>query len=116
MLCHLSDAFSLALGDRDGGRTPRLHERTVMRWIGVSTPLPWPKGLPTAPACDQEVGGTPPTDFSGDKATLLKIIDRFLSQAETGSMVHPLFGPMSAAEWGRWGYRHIDHHLRQFGA
>jgi hypothetical protein len=29
---------------------------------------------------------------------------------------HPLFGPLTRAEWGRWGLRHADHHLRQFGA
>jgi hypothetical protein len=28
---------------------------------------------------------------------------------------HPLFGPMSRAAWLRWGYLHLDHHLRQFG-
>ena len=28
---------------------------------------------------------------------------------------HPMFGPMSAADWMRWGYLHADHHLRQFG-
>jgi hypothetical protein len=28
---------------------------------------------------------------------------------------HPIFGPMSKADWLRWGYLHMDHHLRQFG-
>ena len=30
--------------------------------------------------------------------------------------IHPLFGRMSEAAWLRWGYLHVDHHLRQFGA
>lgn len=29
--------------------------------------------------------------------------------------VHPGFGRMSQSDWLRWGYRHVDHHLRQFG-
>jgi hypothetical protein len=29
---------------------------------------------------------------------------------------HPIFGAMSAGDWLRWGYLHMDHHLRQFGA
>jgi hypothetical protein len=29
---------------------------------------------------------------------------------------HPLLGTMSNAAWLRWGYLHVDHHLRQFGA
>ena len=29
---------------------------------------------------------------------------------------HPIFGRLSRTAWLRWGYLHIDHHLRQFGA
>jgi len=29
---------------------------------------------------------------------------------------HPILGGMSDAAWLRWGYLHMDHHLRQFGA
>jgi hypothetical protein len=28
---------------------------------------------------------------------------------------HPIFGPLSVDLRGGWGYRHLDHHLRQFG-
>ena len=28
---------------------------------------------------------------------------------------HPLFDEMSERDWMRWGYLHVDHHLRQFG-
>ncbi len=28
---------------------------------------------------------------------------------------HPAFGTMTARRWGAIGYRHTDHHLRQFG-
>jgi len=27
-----------------------------------------------------------------------------------------MFGRLSDAAWLRWGYLHMDHHLRQFGA
>ena len=29
---------------------------------------------------------------------------------------HPIFGPMTLRAWMRWGYLHVDHHLRQFSA
>jgi hypothetical protein len=29
---------------------------------------------------------------------------------------HPFFGVLSPADWGRGMYKHLDHHLRQFGA
>jgi hypothetical protein len=30
--------------------------------------------------------------------------------------VHPLFGPLTHREWSALMYRHVDHHLKQFGA
>jgi hypothetical protein len=30
--------------------------------------------------------------------------------------VHRFFGRLSGAEWGVTQYKHLDHHLRQFGA
>jgi len=27
---------------------------------------------------------------------------------------HPFFGALTPDEWMIWGYRHTDHHLRQF--
>lgn len=32
------------------------------------------------------------------------------------NFVHPFFGKMTAAQIGIFTYKHIDHHLRQFGA
>ena len=32
-----------------------------------------------------------------------------------GWPAHPFFGAMSSSAWLRWGYLHMDHHLRQFG-
>ena len=29
--------------------------------------------------------------------------------------IHPLFGSMSRREWGVVTYKHVDHHLKQFG-
>ncbi len=30
--------------------------------------------------------------------------------------VHPFFGKMTLEQVGQWEYKHLDHHLRQFGA
>ncbi len=29
---------------------------------------------------------------------------------------HPFFGPLDPQQWSRGMYKHLDHHLRQFGA
>lgn len=41
---------------------------------------------------------------------------RFIVRARDGRIRHSIFGPMTSAEWLRWGHLHLDHHLRQFGA
>jgi hypothetical protein len=116
MICHLSDMFRHALGERDGPRVlgGPLH-RTVVKWWALGVPLPWPHGFPTARQFDQERQGTPPAVFDADREELFALIHRVTHPSATLG-AHPLFGPLTRAEWGRWGFRHIDHHLRQFGA
>jgi hypothetical protein len=49
-----------------------------------------------------------------DVGALIAACDRFLAaRAELARRPHFLFGRLS--EWARWGYLHMDHHLRQFG-
>lgn len=115
MLCHLSDLFDFALGERPGRVHGGRFSHSVARWYALNVPLRWPHGFPTAREFDQERDGTPPDVFDADRDRVLERIHRFTDPgAELGA--HPLFGPLSRAEWGRWGFRHTDHHLRQFGA
>lgn len=119
MICHLSDSFRGVLGERAGGPPapmPGLVRRTALKWIALYLPVPWPRGLRTRPAVDQEKGGTPPSEFALDLATLESALDRFGTQLEqVARRSHYLFGDLTETEWARWGYLHIDHHLRQFG-
>jgi len=114
MICHLSDSFRAVMGERDISSATGVMKRTVVKWVALHTPFPWPHGFKTRPEADQELGGTKPVDFDVDMAGLLTIIERF-SQSRTRSP-HPMFGDLSEWEWQRWGYLHLDHHLRQFGA
>jgi hypothetical protein len=51
-----------------------------------------------------------------DLAQLEALLERITAQAKTlDGRWHPIFGRMSDAAWLRWGYLHMDHHLRQFG-
>ena len=115
MICHLTDSFVGVLGDREIADVSTLAGRTIMRFVAVSTPIPWPKGVPTTREADQERDGTPPGDFQADVERLLRVTEDFVARLDPGTMRHPLFGRMSAGEWGRWAYRHVDHHARQFG-
>jgi hypothetical protein len=88
-----------------------------MRWTALWLPFPWPHGFPARAEWDQRIGGTAPTQFEADMAELHRIFKRFTQQPRTFEWCeHVIFGHMSDAEWRRLGYRHMDHHLRQFGA
>lgn len=115
MLCHLSDAFQTAPGDREAVESSTLIGRTVLRFIALTAPIPWPKGVQTFPEVNQEIGGTPPEAFRADLDRLLRDLDRFVERVDPSTMRHPIFGSLSSGEWGRWAYRHMDHHARQFG-
>jgi hypothetical protein len=115
MVCHLTDSFQVVLGRRRTTRTNTLAERTIIRLIALTVPVPWPKGIETVAEVDQERGGTPPEEFAADLARLRTVLREFVTSVPRQSMSHPIFGRVSIGEWGRWGYRHADHHLRQFG-
>jgi hypothetical protein len=117
MVCHLADSFRMLTGEMPVKLDTNLLKRTMVKWAALYVPLPWPAGIPTSPEIDQERGGTRPADFAADMARLEALLD--VVAAPTGSgdrQHHPMFGRMSEAAWLRWGYLHVDHHLRQFGA
>lgn len=115
MVCHLRDSYELPMGQRAAKpmQTPGIPV-VMLKWIALRAPMKWPQGIKTVPEVDQKAGGTPPMEFAADRAGLLAALDRFA--ASRGPFVaHPIFGPLTTAEWMRWGYLHADHHLRQFG-
>ena len=114
VVCHLADACRMALGEVevrpwDGGPS------SVRKLIALRLPVRWPSGLTTSPEIDQFERGTRPAAFACDLDTLLALVERLASTRTLGGRVHPVFGAMSESDWLRWGYLHLDHHLRQFG-
>jgi hypothetical protein len=116
MICHLSDAYRVALGEKPANPVKNRYNGPLMRWLALWLPLPWPHGVPTVAECDAKVGGTPTAEFERDRGELLALLDRFAAQPNlVAQHAHPFFGLMTEKEWMRWGYLHADHHLRQFG-
>lgn len=117
MVCHLADAFRMAMGEKRVSPASGVLQRTIVKWIAFYAPFRWMRGIPTVPEIDQERGGTPPAAFAADKARLQTLVE-VMTAAPPGTLdgqPHPVFGPMSESAWLRWGYLHMDHHLRQFG-
>lgn len=116
MMCHLTDSFRAVMGEKAVAPAGTVFHRTLIKWIALRVPARWPKGYRTRPEMDQEIGGTSPEDFERDRSELQRMVERFTAkQKDYETQAHPIFGKMSEKELHRWGYLHMDHHLRQFG-
>ena len=56
-------------------------------------------------------------DLGKEQERLRGLIDRFASGGPAGCTKHPhsFFGRLTPEEWAILMYKHLDHHLRQFG-
>jgi hypothetical protein len=56
--------------------------------------------------------------FAVERQRLVESLERFASSGPEGCTKHPhlFFGPLTPDEWAKVAYKHLDHHLRQFGA
>ncbi len=117
MVCHLADSLRM-LSDQKAVTLPSTPlRRTLVKWIALYAPMPWPAGIRTTPEMDQELAGTRPAEFAADLAELERLLELVTAEppARFDGRAHPALGRISGAAWLRWGYLHIDHHLRQFG-
>ncbi len=116
MLCHVNDGFLMAAGERLVEDKSNIFMRTVVKFLILNV-VPMPKSAPAAPEIDQFRNGTPPDDFERDREAVLASLERMAAMpADHRWAKHPAFGQLNRDEWGKLGYKHIDHHLKQFGA
>jgi len=113
LLPHLAAAIRMALGElRSSDTPPHPVVATLKRCLAIYV-LPWPKGRIKAPSGAFD---TPSAGWEEDRRIVESLIARF---AETPpdqlGATHPLFGRMNLRDWDVLEYRHLDHHLRQFG-
>ena len=118
MVVHLIDWARMALGTlpvrRVRGVVPSIIRLPGPRQLVVYV-LPFPRNVPTA----RELLTTPPGDLAADVATFVGLVNELAGRAANRATrwpEHPLFGPLTRKDWGVLGYRHTDHHLKQFGA
>jgi hypothetical protein len=114
MICHLADSYGIATGERQVSMADSWSSRTMIRFIALHTPLKWPQGVPTRPEVDPKRQGTQPEVFERDRDRLMRVIAAFALPREQYAP-HPIFGALKRDEWMIWGYKHPDHHFRQFG-
>ncbi|MEP7363580.1 MAG: DUF1569 domain-containing protein [Acidobacteriota bacterium] len=112
MLRHLSASFEMALGELPCASKPGPMKNWLVHWLVIDSPMPWPKGTPTAP----ELISQPTAGVEEEQQRLRAALGRVAARGPSGQYAeHPAFGKLSSAKWGRLIWRHVDHHLRQFG-
>ena len=113
-MAHCTIGMELACGDR---RPPRMF---IGRLIGRALKSkafqesePMRRNSPTIPGF--QVSDS--RDLADECAKLSRMMDRFAAAGHEGCTTHPhsFFGSLTPDEWSMWMYKHIDHHLQQFG-
>lgn len=111
MMCHLNDALAVSLGEMP---TEPLNKKAFqhfpLKHLALYV-LPFPKGFPAPPGMLTTV----PASFDADRQRLVAFIARMAAAPSADGPAHPLFGPLSNDEWNSLHWKHIDHHLKQFG-
>lgn len=73
---------------------------------------PWKHNLPTV----KEFKVVEVNEFLDEKQGLIVCVNEFQKKAlNLHWPKHPFFGNFTTEQWGKMQYKHIDHHLRQFG-
>ena len=111
MVEHVTAQLEMALGDIPVRRRKSWLGRWPVRDLIIHW-LPWPKGSPTAP----ELIRSTTADWDQVRRHFKQTFERVVQRGPEGTYTpHPLFGRLSSRSWGVLMYRHLDHHLRQFG-
>jgi hypothetical protein len=110
MVGHVTDPLRAAMGEMKVADKNSPLRLAPLRWL-VIYKMPWPKGAPTAP----EFIHAGPEDLQKNLDTLRTTLDRFCAHRNRRFQSHAAFGSLSEKDWGCLTWRHLDHHLRQFG-
>ncbi len=113
MFSHCAEILEVANG-RDLKNTPLIAKlfKGMIRKMVVNE-KPYPKNTRTHPQYRQ----TTDKDFETERKRLLLALDKLVNmdEEESTQIIHPLFGMMTLQEKGWSMYKHLDHHLTQFG-
>jgi hypothetical protein len=113
-VAHCSAGLELAMGDR---RPPQLWLGRIIGWIikpmALGNDAPMRRNSPTVPS----IVVADERDLRAERDKLTALIDRFAASGPAGCTTHPhsFFGRLTPQEWAILMYKHLDHHLRQFG-
>jgi hypothetical protein len=112
---HCSIALEWALGDAVPARANLLGRimGRIVKPLVFRNNDPLRRNSPTA----KELIVEDNRDLRKEQDRLSELVDRFAAAGPEGCTTHPhsFFGPLTPEEWATLMYKHLDHHLRQFG-
>jgi hypothetical protein len=113
-VAHCSASVEWAVGDRIPPRMflGRIMGRIVKPMV-FRNDEPMRRNSPTA----KDLMVQDERDLRTERERLRGLIDRFAAAGPKGCTTHPhsFFGRLTPEEWATLMYKHLDHHLRQFG-
>jgi len=111
MLHHCQMPLNIILQKEDYGVKPNWLVNLLFK-KSMYSDKPWRKNMPTAPGFKI----TADKDFEVEKTEIVSLINELNDQREKEDwQPHPAFGKLTKEQWGKMQYKHLDHHLRQFG-
>jgi hypothetical protein len=113
MVRHLVCSYEVALGERTVEPLKGLPP-VLMKWMALRSGLRWSKNIQTTPELKRAIAEHSEVEFDILVRAAVDSMEA-VARGPRYAPSHPMFGPMTAGDWKRWGYLHADHHLRQFG-
>lgn len=114
MLAHCNVTYEMIYTDKH--KSPNFLAKGLLKLFVkpmVVGPKPYKKSSQTAPAFLI----TDERDFETEKNRLIEFISKVQQEGKSAfdGKVSNSFGPLTASEWNVLFYKHLDHHLSQFG-
>lgn len=115
MLSHCQVPLKVAFGEMKLKRgIPGILFGSMIRKKLTRDEKPFDKNLPT----DKGFIVVDKREFEKEKTDLIHTIQQFAAIGPDGLSKdpHPFFGKLTSSDWDIIQWKHLDHHLRQFGA
>lgn len=111
MAWHCQYPLKLAIKNKENSSKGNWFIKTFFK-KSLYNDKPWRKNLPTAP----QLKAREPKDFKIETELLKTLVDDFYALRDRDHWYpHPTFGTFTKEQWGQLQYKHLDHHLKQFG-
>lgn len=114
MLKHCQVPLEIAMGKRLPKEKVGFFKKAILKLFKSSlyNDKPLKRNLPTG----KDFFINEAEDFNREREKLLAIAKAFHKlKNKTDWNPHPFFGKLSKEQWGKSQYKHLDHHLKQFG-